>query len=325
MFSINANTAACLFIRSAMTRRWSSSEWRANSTRIGTSCVACATAGAPRRPSGWTAISTRSGNRRQSIWPRSFFRPYSELAMPNCAAMPGGEVVTLFETLRNVLPRSLFTHLGEPPRAIEVPHRVAELIRAREEDSERLIGWVQLVMAATFATLYVIAPRPLDAGMSMLAPVPLALSGYAAFTAARLWFAHRGFLPGWLLVLSMLVDTALLLGLIWAFHFQYEQPAAFSLKVPTFVYIFAFIALRALRFDHAVCGTVCRGRLGAARNPCDSIIRRSWDNPQFRRIHYQQQHFDRRRVRQDLYHPDGDGPARHRCPASPIDAGNCGA
>jgi hypothetical protein len=99
----------------------------------------------------------------------SLFRPYSELAMPNCAAMPGGEVVTSFETLRNVLPRSLFTHLGEPPRAIEVPHRVAELIRAREEDSERLIGWVQLVMAATFAALYVIAPRPLDAGMSMLA------------------------------------------------------------------------------------------------------------------------------------------------------------
>lgn len=158
--------------------------------------------------------------------------------------------MTLFETLRNVLPRSLFTHLGEPPRAIEVPHRVAELIRAREEESERLIGWVQLVMTATFAALYVIAPRPLDAGMSMLAPVPLALTGYAAFTAARLWFAHRGFLPGWLLVLSMLVDTALLLGLIWAFHFQYEQPAAFSLKVPTFVYIFAFIALRALRFDH---------------------------------------------------------------------------
>jgi len=156
--------------------------------------------------------------------------------------------VPLFETLRKALPRSLFTHLGEA-RAIAVPARVAALIRAREEESERLIGWVQLVMAATFAALYAIAPRPLDAGMSMLAPVPLALTGYASFTAARLWLAHRGFLPGWLLVLSMLVDTALLLGLIWAFHLQYDQPAAFSLKVPTFVYIFAFIALRALRFD----------------------------------------------------------------------------
>ena len=156
----------------------------------------------------------------------------------------------LFETLSNALPRSLFTHLGEPATATEVPARVATLVRAREEESERLIGWVQLVMAATFAALYMIAPRPLDAGMSMVAPVPLALAGYASFTAARLWLAHRGFLPGWLLVLSMLVDTTLLLGLVWSFHLQYDQPAAFSLKVPTFVYIFAFIALRTLRFDH---------------------------------------------------------------------------
>src|SRR5262249_1245144 len=162
MSSIGPNIAACLFIRSETTRRWPNSELRPSSIQIGTSCVACATPGAPRRPSGWTAISTRSGNRRQSIWPRSFFRPYSELTMPNCAAMPGGEVVTLFETLRNVLPRSLFTHLGEPPRAIEVPHRVAELIRAREEDSVRLIGWVQFVMARNFAVLFSLAPRWLD-------------------------------------------------------------------------------------------------------------------------------------------------------------------
>jgi hypothetical protein len=74
-------------------------------------------------------------------------------------ALGDREVVTLFETLSNVLPRSLFTDLGEPPRASEVPYRVAELIRAREEESERLIDWVQLVMVAIFAALYVIAPR----------------------------------------------------------------------------------------------------------------------------------------------------------------------
>jgi len=77
-----------------------------------------------------------------------------------------GEVVTLFETLRNVSPRSL--SFGEPPRASEVLHRVAEVVRAREGESERLIGWVRLRMVAIFAALYVIAPRPLDAGMSML-------------------------------------------------------------------------------------------------------------------------------------------------------------
>lgn len=111
----------------------------------------------------------------------------------------GGVAVPLFETLRNALPRSLFTHLGEPARAIEVPARVGALIRAREEESERLIGWVQLVMAATFAALYVIAPRPLDAGMSMLAPVPLALTGsqtrtsrFSASGSSRVSFAHGG-------------------------------------------------------------------------------------------------------------------------------------
>jgi NTE family protein len=67
MSSIGANTAACLFIRSETTRRWPSSELRPSSIQIGTSCVACAAVVAQRRPSGWTPISTRSGNRRRSI------------------------------------------------------------------------------------------------------------------------------------------------------------------------------------------------------------------------------------------------------------------
>jgi adenylate cyclase len=50
-------------------------------------------------------------------------------------------------------------------------------------------------------------------------------------------------------VLSMIVDVAMLYALIWTFHIAYAQPAAFYLKVPTFAYIFVFIAVRALRFD----------------------------------------------------------------------------
>ncbi|MGB1027595.1 MAG: adenylate/guanylate cyclase domain-containing protein [Rhodospirillaceae bacterium] len=41
----------------------------------------------------------------------------------------------------------------------------------------------------------------------------------------------------------------LLMGLIWSFHLQYDQPASFYLKAPTLLYVFIFIALRALRFD----------------------------------------------------------------------------
>jgi len=39
--------------------------------------------------------------------------------------------------------------------------------RGQEEDSERLIGWMQLTLAAILAVLYLIAPRPLDAQLSM--------------------------------------------------------------------------------------------------------------------------------------------------------------
>jgi adenylate cyclase len=42
---------------------------------------------------------------------------------------------------------------------------------------------------------------------------------------------------------------ALLLGLIWSFHIQYNQPPSFYLKAPTLLYVFIFIALRALRFE----------------------------------------------------------------------------
>lgn len=52
-----------------------------------------------------------------------------------------------------------------------------------------------------------------------------------------------------MLYLSVIVDMGLLLGMIWSFHLQYQQPPSFYLKSPTLLYVFVFIALRALRFE----------------------------------------------------------------------------
>ena len=133
----------------------------------------------------------------------------------------------------------------------EMPERVRALILEQEQDSERLIGWVQLSLVVIFAAFYFVGPRPTDAPARMLIePVPIVLAAYALFTIARLILAYRIRLPGWLLVLSILVDTGLLISLIWVLHAQYGQPPPFSLKVPTFIYLFVIISLRALRFDH---------------------------------------------------------------------------
>ena len=65
----------------------------------------------------------------------------------------------------------------------------------------------------------------------------------------RLIGSHRGQLPDWLLMVSVIMDMGLLMVLIWSFHIQYMQPASFYLKTPNMVYVFIFISPRALRFE----------------------------------------------------------------------------
>ncbi|MBB4313349.1 adenylate/guanylate cyclase domain-containing protein [Roseospira marina] len=128
-----------------------------------------------------------------------------------------------------------------------LPDRVRASVDAQQRQSELLVGWVQLSVVVLFGTLYLVAPK--TSGGTDFMPVPYALGGYLAFTLLRLWLAHRGRLGPVLLFVSVIVDMGLLMGLIWSFHVQYEQSAPFYLKAPTLLYVFIFIALRALRFQ----------------------------------------------------------------------------
>ncbi|MEP3049601.1 MAG: adenylate/guanylate cyclase domain-containing protein [Roseibium sp.] len=135
---------------------------------------------------------------------------------------------------------------GGPP-VTGLPDRVRAEIRAQEASSERLISWVQLALVLFFASLYAIAPRA--EGTSGFNFVPLALGIYFLFTLLRLVLSYRFVLPEWYLLTSIAVDMALLVGLIFSFHIQYDQHPTFYLKTPTLMYVFIFIGLRALRFD----------------------------------------------------------------------------
>ncbi|MEM1045032.1 MAG: adenylate/guanylate cyclase domain-containing protein [Pseudomonadota bacterium] len=152
--------------------------------------------------------------------------------------------------MKHILPKSLGTHLGTTEAERHLPQRVQTILYAQEERSEQVIGWVQLTLIGIFGILYIVSPKPADTLAAEFQPVPFALELYLTFTLLRIWLSYHHYLPGWLLVMSMIIDFAMLFGLIWTFHLQYEQPAAFYLKVPTFMYVFIFIAVRALRFDH---------------------------------------------------------------------------
>ena len=144
--------------------------------------------------------------------------------------------------------KSQWSLLGRDLQDKFLPVRLRNSIQDQQERSEILISVIQLVIVFIFGFLYAIAPKTFSQDADF-APVPWVLAIYLAFSLVRLYLAVKRKLPDWMLYLSSIVDIALLLGLIWSFHLQYEQPASFYLKAPTLLYLFIFIAIRALHFD----------------------------------------------------------------------------
>ncbi len=126
-----------------------------------------------------------------------------------------------------------------------LPERLKIAIRDQQERSEVLISVIQILIVTIFGLLYMISPKTFSDDVAF-APVPWVLSAYLLFSLLRFALAIKRRLPDWMLYLSAIADIVLLMGLIWSFHLQYEQPASFYLKAPTLLYVFIFISIRAI-------------------------------------------------------------------------------
>jgi adenylate cyclase len=129
-----------------------------------------------------------------------------------------------------------------------LPTRVVKAIQEQQNISERLIGWFQLGVVILFGLLYIASPKTFSAETTFEL-VAWVLAIYLFITVIRLVIAYRSNISVPMLYLSIVLDMGLLLGMIWTFHLQYQQPPTFYLKSPTVLYVFIFIALRALRFE----------------------------------------------------------------------------
>ena len=131
----------------------------------------------------------------------------------------------------------------------DLPPAVRARIVAMQDRSEQLIGWIQLAIVILFGVLYALARHtaPMTSAIWLLTPAAIVL--YVIATLIRLALSYRVRMGFPLLAGSIVIDMALLYGLIWSFHLQYMQPASFYLKAPTQQYVYIFIALRALRFE----------------------------------------------------------------------------
>lgn len=130
-----------------------------------------------------------------------------------------------------------------------LPERVRDAIRQQQERSEIIIGWVQLLIVAALAAVYESTSMPVGVVQFDYSFETQVFVIFGVFCVVRLVLAYRRLLRPWMLYLSVIADIALLMGLIYSFHYKYAQPAAFYLKAPTLLYVFLFIALRALRFE----------------------------------------------------------------------------
>jgi adenylate cyclase len=139
-------------------------------------------------------------------------------------------------------------HNKDDARYRRIPERVINAISAQQEASEKLVGWVQMAVVIFFGLLYAVSPKTFSRDMTF-APVPWFLGFWLVVTLIRLYLAYRYRMSAPLLYLSIIIDMSLLLGMIWSFHLQYQQTPPFYLKSPTLLYVFIFIALRALRFE----------------------------------------------------------------------------
>lgn len=128
-----------------------------------------------------------------------------------------------------------------------LPQRIRSAIRQHGQAGEVLVKLIQLLVVAIWGALYAVAPKT-DINTAF-SPVPYALAAYFLLNALGLWWALKRPLPNWAVYLSIALDVGVLMVLIWSFHVQYRQPASFYLKAPTLLYVFIFVALRALRFE----------------------------------------------------------------------------
>ena len=168
----------------------------------------------------------------------------------------------------------------------QLPDRVRAAIARQQEQSEILIGWVQLVIVVLVTTVYQTSTMPGGVVQEDYSFEFEVLAIYGAFCLVRLALAYARLLRPWMLYLSVIADIFLLMGLIYSFHYKYAQPAVFYLKVPTLLYVFLFIALRALRFEArfvlftgltAIAGWIglilyAVGGRGGPANPTDDFV-----------------------------------------------------
>lgn len=120
-------------------------------------------------------------------------------------------------------------------------------IKREEARNEVLTSAVLVGFCSFFLGVYLISPRGFSE-QQWFEAVPIVFSVYLPFCILRLVAAHYRKIRDYQLTLFCVADVTLISTLIWLWHIQYNQPAPFYLKVPTFSAFYLMLSLRSLSY-----------------------------------------------------------------------------
>lgn len=130
------------------------------------------------------------------------------------------------------------------------PHMQLEFSLLQEK-SEFLISSAHGVMLLAIVALICLSGTGLSSGHG-LAGLLCLVAAMGVLTAARLYLSFKHLTPDWFLRLSIVLEMALMTGLLWLYHARTAFSAGgvdIEMRNIYFVYVFILMALRTLRFD----------------------------------------------------------------------------
>lgn len=123
---------------------------------------------------------------------------------------------------------------------------IQERIDAENMKAEVFASYAQFLFLIFLLVVYMFSPKGF--ADTYFEPVKVAFWIYLPVISVRWYLSSRALLQQWQIYSFLLLDVGILTVLIWSFHIQYGAPFTLSLRSPTFLYFFVFLALRTLSF-----------------------------------------------------------------------------
>jgi signal transduction histidine kinase/CheY-like chemotaxis protein len=140
--------------------------------------------------------------------------------------------------------------------ALSIKQQIANRLYDEKVRSARIMAFSHLFIITLLLGFYEIVPKASEVQSFSFSfsfrPLEIFLGFYFLMICVRLYNAIQKNFNPILTHILVFCDFALLTGIIFSYHFEYQQASTLSLKSPTYVFYFMLIAINAIAKDRSI-------------------------------------------------------------------------